>query len=39
MDVLREHFLKEGHLNKDDLLEIVLNAHEIFRKEPNLLRL
>ena len=32
MELLRKHLLREGHLNKPELMEIVAQAVEIMRK-------
>jgi hypothetical protein len=33
MDVLRKHLLREGHLNKPELTEIITEATNILSKE------
>ena len=32
MDILRKHLLREGHLNKPELMEVVQKAVEIMSK-------
>ena len=32
MDILRKHLLREGHLNKQELLEIIKDATKIMSK-------
>lgn len=39
MDLLRGHLLREGHLEKEELLEIILGATNLMKKEPNVLRM
>ena len=39
IDLLRSHLLREGHLNKAELIEIILAAINLFAKEPNVIRL
>jgi serine/threonine-protein phosphatase 2B catalytic subunit len=39
MDLLRGHLLREGHLDKEELLEILRDATNILKKEPNVLRM
>ena len=38
MDVLRKHLLREGHLNKPELTEIISEATNILSKYISLLR-
>jgi len=37
LDALREHFLIEGRLHKEDLLKLLTLVHGIFSEEPNVL--
>jgi serine/threonine-protein phosphatase 2B catalytic subunit len=39
MDVLRKHLLREGRLEKKELVELIKEATSIMRKEPNVLRM
>ena len=39
MDLLRGHLLREGHLDKAELMEILRDATAIMKKEPNVLRM
>lgn len=39
MDVLRKHLLREGRLEKKELVELIKEATAIMRKEPNVLRM
>lgn len=39
MDVLRKHLLREGRLEKKELIEIIKTATQIMKKEPNVLRM
>ena len=39
MELLRSHLLREGHLEKAELMEILRDATAIMRKEPNVLRI
>ena len=39
IDVLRKHLLREGRLEKKELIEIIKTATQIMRKEPNVLRM
>jgi serine/threonine-protein phosphatase 2B catalytic subunit len=36
---LRKHLLREGHINKKELLELVSEASKIMRAEPNVLKM
>jgi hypothetical protein len=38
MDILRKHLLREGHLNKPEMMEIVQKAVEIMSKWQNFSR-
>ena len=37
VDALSNHFIKEGRINIEDILQIIKMAMEIFRSEPNVL--
>ena len=37
VDALSKHFIKEGRINIEDILQIIKMAMEIFRSEPNVL--
>jgi serine/threonine-protein phosphatase 2B catalytic subunit len=37
--VLRKHLLREGRLEKKELVELIKGASAIMRKEPNVLRM
>lgn len=37
IDKLRKHLLREGHLNKPELMEIISAVTKIMRAEPNVL--
>lgn len=39
MELLRSHLLREGHLEKVELMEILRDAMNIMKKEPNVLRI
>jgi len=39
MDVLRQHFLREGPLKKPEVIEIITAVTEIMRKEPNVVKI
>ncbi len=39
MDVLRQHFLREGPLKKPEVMEIITAVTEIMRKEPNVIKI
>lgn len=39
IEKLRKHLLREGHINKEDLCDIIKEATKIFKKEPNVIRL
>jgi len=39
MDILRKHLLREGHLQKPELMELINGATAIMRKEPNVLKI
>ena len=39
MELLRSHLLREGHLEKTELMEILRDATNIMKKEPNVLRI
>lgn len=37
--MLRKHLLREGHINKEEISEIIHKAKDIFKKEPNVMRI
>jgi serine/threonine-protein phosphatase 2B catalytic subunit len=39
MDIIRRHLLREGHLDKPDVLELVERATKIMHEEPNVVRI
>ena len=39
MDLLRKHLIREGVINKEELMEIINGAIGYMKKEPNVLRL
>jgi serine/threonine-protein phosphatase 2B catalytic subunit len=39
IDALRKHLLREGRLEKKELVELIKGASTIMRKEPNVLRM
>ena len=39
VDRLRKHLLREGHIAKKELVELIQEAVKIFKKEPNVMRL
>lgn len=39
IDALRKHLLREGRLEKKELVELIKGASAIMRKEPNVLRM
>lgn len=38
-NVIKEHLVKEGKVNKKDLLELINNTIKVLKKEPNILKL
>jgi serine/threonine-protein phosphatase 2B catalytic subunit len=36
-ELLRDHFVKEGKVTREDCLKIVRDCTQVFKKEPNLL--
>ena len=39
MDVLRQHFLREGPMKKPDVNDILTAVTEIMKKEPNVIKI
>jgi serine/threonine-protein phosphatase 2B catalytic subunit len=39
IDLLRKHLLREGRLEKKELIEIIKGATAIMKKEPNVLKM
>jgi len=37
--VIRAHLLKEGHLNKPEIIEIITKATKIWKNEPNVIKM
>jgi len=38
-ELLRKHLLREGHINKSELIELLNNVTGILKKEPNVMRI
>lgn len=38
-ELLRQHFQREGRLRREDALQLISMARELFKTEPNLLEL
>jgi serine/threonine-protein phosphatase 2B catalytic subunit len=39
IDLLRSHLLREGRLEKKELIELIKSASAIMKKEPNVLKM
>ena len=39
LDILREHLLREGHIEKDELVELIQKASQIMKQEPNVINI
>lgn len=38
-ELLRKHLLREGHINKNELIELLNSVTSILKKEPNVMRI
>ena len=39
IDLLRNHLLREGHINKAELIELITGVIQVYNKEPNVIRI